>query len=115
MLIGVKTKLVTLLPFKNCPTFVASALSFFCASSNVGASVVNEPFQTTRSDLTFFRVEPFAVMNCEFLILIHAVVASIEDKTSPTARKSPASIPKSWGRELFMVFAGYFELKPTRQ
>ena len=27
------------------------------------------------------------------------VVASIEEKTSPAARKSPASIPKSWGRE----------------
>ena len=45
------------------------------------------PFQTTRSDLTFLRVEPFDVMNCEFLIFNHAVVASIEDKTSPHGQK----------------------------
>jgi hypothetical protein len=48
-----------------------------------------------KSERMFFRAEPLTLMNCEFFIFTHAVVPSIEDKTSPAARKSPASIPKS--------------------
>ena len=63
----------------------------------------------------FLCVEPLTVTNCEFFILTQAVVVSMAEKTRPAARKSPASIPKSWGREWFMASGNDPAVAPWRR
>src|SRR5882724_10426277 len=96
-------------PSKNVFTFSRSSRNWRCASSSVGACTLNVAVQTARSDFMFLRAEPLTLMNCEFFILTHAVVPSMDEKTRPPARKRPASIPKSCGRERFMAskFSSY--------
>jgi len=45
----------------------------------------------------FLRAEPLTLMYLRIFIFTHAVVPSMEDKTSPQARNSPASIQKAGG------------------